>query len=307
MKLGALGGRFVSNPTLEEVLFEDISLLCEFLRGAVGEDYANTMDAFADDVRWQIKIEIIAGDIGDTFAAVNGCSDSRVILDEHDIETLASAVQCGIPATRSGSYDQHVARRDVCYHENGRRVSGHETVGCAIYDSVTNILNDESPRGAMAWHRLSRYLDALEGAGELHRVAEPIDCHLEAATIADKLVKRGGPSVIFEQPRLHDGSISEFPLAMNLFGTRQRTNRALGVEEPSQIGERMVELMKPDIGAILRAPWKGIPLALRGMAMAPKRVRRGACQQVRMAEPDLTRCLFLPLGLRTVVHSSHYH
>jgi hypothetical protein len=85
VKLGALGGRFVSNPTLEEVLFEDISLFCEFLRGAVGEDYANTMDAFADDVRWQIKIEIIAGDIGYAFAAVNGGSDSRVILYQHDI------------------------------------------------------------------------------------------------------------------------------------------------------------------------------------------------------------------------------
>ncbi len=141
----------------------------------------------------------------------------------------------------------------------------------------------------MTWRRLSRYLEALEGAGELRRVAEPIDCHLEAGCIADKLVKAGGPAVIFEQPRLADGSISEFPLAMNLFGTRERTNRALGVEEPSEIGEGMVELMKPDIGAVLRAPWKGIPLALRGMSMAPKKVRRGPCQQVRMAEPDLTR------------------
>ena len=85
MKLGALGDRFVSNPTLEEVLFEDISLLCEFLRGAVGEDYANAVDAFADDMWWQFKIEIIAGDIGYAFAAVNGCSDSRVILYQHDI------------------------------------------------------------------------------------------------------------------------------------------------------------------------------------------------------------------------------
>ena len=289
MELGTRRDRLFSNPTLEEVLFEDITLLCELLRGAVGEDYTNAMDAFTDDVGRQRKIEIIAGDIGDTFAAVNGCSDSRVILYQHDFETLTSTVQCGIATTWSGSYNQHVTRRDVCDHDDGRHALDHETVGCAIYDSVANILNDESPRGAMTWHRLSRYLDALEGAGELLRVSEPIDCHLEAATIADKLVKRGGPSVIFEQPRLHDGSISEFPLAMNLFGTRQRTNRALGVEEPSEIGEQMVELMKPDIGAILRAPWKGIPLALRGMAMAPKRVRKGACQQVRMSEPDLTR------------------
>ncbi len=141
----------------------------------------------------------------------------------------------------------------------------------------------------MAWVRSARYLAALESAGELLRVAEPVDCYLEAGCIADKLVKRGGPAVLFEQPRLADGSVSEFPLAMNLFGTRERTNRALGVAEPSEIGERMVGLMKPDIGAVLRAPWKGIPLALQGMSMAPKKVRRGTCQQVRMADPDLTR------------------
>ncbi len=141
----------------------------------------------------------------------------------------------------------------------------------------------------MSRRSLGRFLKVLEGSGELLHVNEPIDCALEAGCIADKLVKRGGPAVIFEQPRLADGSISQFPLAMNLFGTRQRTNVALGVEEPSEIGQRMVGLMKPDIGSILRAPWKGLGLALQGMSMAPKKVGRGACQQVVMAEPDMTR------------------
>ena len=141
----------------------------------------------------------------------------------------------------------------------------------------------------MAWVRLGRYLEALEDSGELKRVAEPINCQLEAGCIADKLVKRGGPAILFEQPILADGTVSEFPLAMNLFGTRERTNKALGVTNPSDIGMKMVELMKPDIGSILRAPWKGIPLALRGLSMAPKKVRRGACQQVRMVDPDLTK------------------
>ena len=143
--------------------------------------------------------------------------------------------------------------------------------------------------GLMTWRSLTRYLEALEADGELRKVDSPVDCYLEAGCIADKLVKRGGPAMLFEQPRLADGTISEFPLAMNLFGTRQRTNKALGVEEPGEIGERMVELMKPDIGSILKAPWKGIGLLKQGAAMAPKTVRKGACQQVRMADPDLTK------------------
>ena len=81
---------------------------------------------------------------------------------------------------------------------------------------MTNIFNGESPRAVMTWRRLSRYMDALDSAGELRRVSEPVDCHLEAGTIADKLVKSKGPAILFEQPRLADGSISEFPLAMNL-------------------------------------------------------------------------------------------
>ncbi|MEE3310835.1 MAG: UbiD family decarboxylase [Candidatus Thermoplasmatota archaeon] len=141
----------------------------------------------------------------------------------------------------------------------------------------------------MGWRRLGRYLRSLEDKGDLIRVKHPVDCYLEAGCIADKLVKNSGPAVIFEQPRLADGSISKFPLAMNLFGTRERTNRALRVEVPGEIGERLTDLMKPDIGAIAKRPWKAWPLAKKALSLPPKKVRRGACQQVRMAEPDVTK------------------
>ena len=121
------------------------------------------------------------------------------------------------------------------------------------------------------------------------RIVDPVDVELEAGCFADRLVKKGGPALKFEQPRLPDGSISQFPLLMNLFGTRERTNRALGVDDPKEIGERMVALMKPDVGGILKAPWTGIGLAKQGMTMAPRKVSKGACQQVVMEVPDITR------------------
>tara|TARA_B110000881_G_C18589349_1_gene526896 strand:+ start:993 stop:2855 length:1863 start_codon:yes stop_codon:yes gene_type:complete len=139
------------------------------------------------------------------------------------------------------------------------------------------------------WGNLTRYIRALEDRGELLRISEPIDVKLEAGCIADYLVKRLGPAVIFDQPRLEDGTISRFSLAMNLYGTRERTNLALGVESPREIGDRMVALMKPDIGAILKAPWKGLDLALEGISMAPKKVKRGSCQQIIIDDPDVTR------------------
>ena len=140
----------------------------------------------------------------------------------------------------------------------------------------------------MGWKRLSDYVRSLEDSGELLRIPDPVDVELEAGCFADRMVKRGGPAIKFEQPRLPDGSISPFPLLMNLYGTRGRINRALGVTKPKEVGEKMVALMKPDVGAIMRAPWKGIGLALDGRSMVPRRASRGACQQVVMEKPDVT-------------------
>ena len=144
-------------------------------------------------------------------------------------------------------------------------------------------------RITMGWRSLEEFIRALEIRGELLRVGHPVDVRFEAGCIADRLVKMGGPAVVFDQPRLEDGSISRFPLAMNLFGTRERTNLALGVDEPSEIGEMMVGLMKPDIGGIMKRPWTGIKLLRQGISMAPNRVSRGKCQQVRIDDPDVTK------------------
>ena len=143
--------------------------------------------------------------------------------------------------------------------------------------------------GDVAWRNLKRWLDELEHRGELLRINQPISVELEAACIADRLVKCNGPAVLFEKPRLADGSISEIPLAMNLFGSRERTLRALEVDRPAQIGERLVTLMKPDISTISRRPWKGLPLLKDAMSMAAKKVRRGAAQRIQMDEIDVTR------------------
>jgi 4-hydroxy-3-polyprenylbenzoate decarboxylase len=140
----------------------------------------------------------------------------------------------------------------------------------------------------MAWRTLSRWLSHLESRGELMRITEPVDVELEAGAIADRLVKTGGKAVLFEKPRLPDGSISAIPLAMNIFGTHDRTLRALGVTSTTEVGDRLVTLMKPDIGGILRRPWKGFSLLKDALSLPPKRVRKGSCQRIRM-ETDVTQ------------------
>jgi 4-hydroxy-3-polyprenylbenzoate decarboxylase len=145
-----------------------------------------------------------------------------------------------------------------------------------------------APRRGVAWKTSRRWLEHLEQRGEVLRISRPVDVQFEAGAIADLLVKNDGPAVVFEQPRLPDGTISNIPLAMNLFGDQDRTMRALGASHETEIGDRMVAMMKPDIGLYMRKPWKALPLLRDALAMPPKKKRKGKSQRVRLPT-DLTR------------------
>ncbi len=140
----------------------------------------------------------------------------------------------------------------------------------------------------VAWKTLKRWVNHLESRGEVLRISRPVDVVYEAGAIADLLVKNDGPAVIFEQPVLADGSISKIPLVMNIFGSNDRTLRALGASHETEVGDRMVAMMKPDIGAYVKAPWKALPLARDAFAMPPRKKRKGNCQRVKL-DLDLTK------------------
>ena len=129
-----------------------------------------------------------------------------------------------------------------------------------------------------------------------------MDVVYEAGAIADLLVKNNGPAVLFEQPRLADGSVSPIPLLMNAFGSHDRTLRALGASHETEIGDRMVAMMKPDIGLYMRKPWKGLPLLRDALAMPPKKVRKGKAQRVRLPN-DLTK---LPIPKTWPMDGGHF-
>jgi 4-hydroxy-3-polyprenylbenzoate decarboxylase len=66
----------------------------------------------------------------------------------------------------------------------------------------------------------------------------PVDPVLEMTEIADRMVKSGGPALLFEK-----AADSPFPVAMNLFGTLPRACFALGVESFDEIAQRVIELI----------------------------------------------------------------
>jgi 4-hydroxy-3-polyprenylbenzoate decarboxylase len=50
----------------------------------------------------------------------------------------------------------------------------------------------------MAWDDYREFLTALERAGELRRIEEPVSPYLEVTEIADRVMKAGGPALLFE-------------------------------------------------------------------------------------------------------------
>jgi len=154
----------------------------------------------------------------------------------------------------------------------------------------------------VAWKTLKRWIKHLESKKEMLRISTPVDVVYEAGAIADLLVKNDGPAVLFEKPRLADGSISKIPLIMNIFGSSDRTLRALGASHETEIGDRMVTMMKPDIGAYMRAPWKALPLVRDAFAMPPKKKWKGNCQRVKL-DLDLTK---LPIPKTWPMDGGHF-
>ena len=75
----------------------------------------------------------------------------------------------------------------------------------------------------MAFKNLREFLDLLEERDELRRIRVEVDPHLEITEIADRVMKAGGPALLFENVRG-----SDIPLAINLLGSQQRMTWALG-------------------------------------------------------------------------------
>src|SRR4029434_635389 len=97
----------------------------------------------------------------------------------------------------------------------------------------------------MTLDSLSDFIAAIDEAGELVRVRQPVAVKLEMCDIADRARKMpvGRPALLFEHPVLDDGTASAYPVAINLFGSMSRMALALGVRTLDEIGARINQHM----------------------------------------------------------------
>jgi 4-hydroxy-3-polyprenylbenzoate decarboxylase len=135
----------------------------------------------------------------------------------------------------------------------------------------------------MPFSNLRAFVDALRKAGELHTIAARVDPYLEISEITDRVVKAGGPALLFTRV-----NGSKFPVLTNQFGTHRRIAMALDATDLDRVASRLRELMD------LRPPGASLTEkigALRRLAplanAASKVVRNAGVHEVTLHEPDL--------------------
>ncbi len=144
----------------------------------------------------------------------------------------------------------------------------------------------------MQYADLRDFIATLEARGELQRIAIEVDPRLEMTEIADRTLRRGGPALLFENPRGF-----ETPVLANLFGTPRRVALGMGAEEITalrEIGEILAYLRQPDPPKGMRDAWEKVPLLKKVLSMAPKLTRNPACQY-HVHEGDAVNLETLPI------------
>jgi len=133
------------------------------------------------------------------------------------------------------------------------------------------------------FNSLGQFLTHLDQHRELARVTREVDPEFEITEIAERAMREDRPALLFERVKG-----SDYPLAVNVFGTNRRVELALGAD-PEELGQQLLETVErlnpPSLSGIAGSR----PLWGRLTAARVARRRRAASQQVVIGQPDLTR------------------
>ncbi|MFQ5684539.1 MAG: menaquinone biosynthesis decarboxylase [Candidatus Binatia bacterium] len=134
----------------------------------------------------------------------------------------------------------------------------------------------------MAYNSLQEFVQVLEQRGELKRITYPVKPELEITEIADRVMKNGGPALLFENV-----VGKKIPVLINAFGSAKRMALALGVEAIEEIAREIDRLTQTKPPGSLWEKLRMLPEMAHLAAIAPKVVKEGACQEVIQQNPDL--------------------
>ncbi|MFA5016100.1 MAG: 4-hydroxy-3-polyprenylbenzoate decarboxylase [Methylobacter sp.] len=130
----------------------------------------------------------------------------------------------------------------------------------------------------MIYKDLRDFIKQLEKQGELKRITVEVDPYLEMTEICDRTLKRGGPALLFENPKG-----ANIPVLANLFGTPRRVAMGMGADSVTElrgIGELLAYLKEPEPPKGMKDAWEKFPVFKQVLNMAPKIISSPPCQEL---------------------------
>jgi 4-hydroxy-3-polyprenylbenzoate decarboxylase len=137
----------------------------------------------------------------------------------------------------------------------------------------------------MKYSDLRSFVSQLEATGDVKRIGVEVSPRLEMTEICDRVLRAGGPALLFERPKGH-----EIPVLANLFGTVRRVAAAMGVAEVSalrEVGRMLALLREPEPPKGLRDLWDKFPVWKQLLNMPPKTVSSAPAQEVVVEGKDV--------------------
>ncbi len=137
----------------------------------------------------------------------------------------------------------------------------------------------------MKYSDLRDFIAGLEGLGELRRVRENVSPVLEMTALSDRVLRAGGPALLFESP-----TGFSTPALTNLFGTTRRVALGMGAESLADlrdVGRVLANLKEPEPPKGLKDAGKLLQMAKALWDMKPALQRRAACQEEILEGSDI--------------------
>jgi len=141
----------------------------------------------------------------------------------------------------------------------------------------------------MKYSDLREFIAQLEASGDLKRVRAEVSPRLEMTEVCDRVLRAGGPALLFERPAGHD-----IPVLANLFGAVRRIAAAMGVASEAalrDVGKMLAFLREPEPPKGLRDLWDKFPVWKQLLNMPPRTLSDAPCHEVVLegSEVDLAR------------------
>ena len=132
----------------------------------------------------------------------------------------------------------------------------------------------------MAFDSLAQFIAALRRAGELVEVRAQVSPRLEIAEISDRVVKAGGPALLFTNVQG-----SPYPVLMNQFGSEKRMALSFGAANLDEVARRVRNAVRLNVPRTVNGKVAKLFSVGSAAFAVPRTVRSAACQEV--VEPDV--------------------